>query len=250
MVEKLKRCEMCEGQRARRICPAINKQICSQCCGKNRKTVIDCPSDCSILARAERYQYDKEIQKILRRNGLINSAESDDEKIIYAIHRGIFIVLHYFNGVTDTEIMSALCMVRERYQMVKTVSKYPLPSGRKLLLIPPDQMDEDTLPDETDERTEDMADLIKEALDEFCEDNYGDFDEVIIECIDRLLDTIGIWANSESENQRYVKYIYDTIRRHFYLTINCEECGGILLDSRYDKPNFKKKGRRKLTHWL
>ena len=45
-------CPLCGTRRARRGCPALNKQICAVCCGTKRLVQIRCPSDCAWLATA------------------------------------------------------------------------------------------------------------------------------------------------------------------------------------------------------
>jgi hypothetical protein len=43
---------LCGERKARRTCPALNKQICAVCCGTKRLTQIQCPPDCVYLASA------------------------------------------------------------------------------------------------------------------------------------------------------------------------------------------------------
>ena len=45
-------CPLCGELKARRSCPALDRQICSVCCGTKRLTEIACPSDCVYLAVA------------------------------------------------------------------------------------------------------------------------------------------------------------------------------------------------------
>jgi hypothetical protein len=42
-------------RRARRGCPALDKQICTVCCGTKRLVQIQCPSDCTWLASAREH---------------------------------------------------------------------------------------------------------------------------------------------------------------------------------------------------
>jgi hypothetical protein len=48
-------CPLCGTRRARRGCPALDKQICSVCCGTKRLVQISCPSDCTWLASAREH---------------------------------------------------------------------------------------------------------------------------------------------------------------------------------------------------
>ena len=49
-------CPICEKHRAERFCPARAEKICAVCCGKEREVTIDCPSDCTYLLSAHRYE--------------------------------------------------------------------------------------------------------------------------------------------------------------------------------------------------
>jgi hypothetical protein len=43
-------CPLCGARKARRACPALNKDICAVCCGTKRLTEIACPATCGYLA--------------------------------------------------------------------------------------------------------------------------------------------------------------------------------------------------------
>jgi len=51
-------CPICEKRKAERFCPAKAEKICAVCCGKEREVTIDCPSDCTYLISAHRYETD------------------------------------------------------------------------------------------------------------------------------------------------------------------------------------------------
>ena len=48
-------CPLCEQRKARRACPALNKQICAVCCGTKRLVQIHCPPDCVYLASSREH---------------------------------------------------------------------------------------------------------------------------------------------------------------------------------------------------
>lgn len=48
-------CPLCGTRRARRGCPALDKQICAVCCGTKRLVQIRCPSDCNWLVTAREH---------------------------------------------------------------------------------------------------------------------------------------------------------------------------------------------------
>src|SRR5439155_1422304 len=49
-------CPICEKPKAARCRPAKGEKICAVCCGKEREVTIDCPSDCTYLLSAHRYE--------------------------------------------------------------------------------------------------------------------------------------------------------------------------------------------------
>jgi hypothetical protein len=48
----MQKCALCETRKPRRHCPAINGDICPQCCGSAREVTLVCPFDCVYLREA------------------------------------------------------------------------------------------------------------------------------------------------------------------------------------------------------
>lgn len=48
-------CPVCGTRKARRACPALNKDICTVCCATKRITEIACPPTCGYLAAAREH---------------------------------------------------------------------------------------------------------------------------------------------------------------------------------------------------
>jgi hypothetical protein len=49
-------CPICDKRRAERYCPAKGEKICAVDCGTEREVTIDCPSDCTYLIAAHRWE--------------------------------------------------------------------------------------------------------------------------------------------------------------------------------------------------
>ncbi|HLW82678.1 MAG TPA: hypothetical protein VKS20_11645 [Candidatus Acidoferrales bacterium] len=49
-------CAICEKRPPKRFCPAKGERICAICCGTYREVTIECPSDCTHLFSARRYE--------------------------------------------------------------------------------------------------------------------------------------------------------------------------------------------------
>lgn len=46
-------CPLCGTRKPKRLCPALDRQICPVCCGTKRVTEINCPSTCGYLSSAQ-----------------------------------------------------------------------------------------------------------------------------------------------------------------------------------------------------
>jgi hypothetical protein len=49
-------CPICNKRRAERFCPAMGEKICAVDCGTGREVTIDCPSSCTYLIAAHRWE--------------------------------------------------------------------------------------------------------------------------------------------------------------------------------------------------
>lgn len=49
-------CRICETKPPRRLCPALNAEICAPCCGVGREQSISCPLDCEHLREARKHE--------------------------------------------------------------------------------------------------------------------------------------------------------------------------------------------------
>lgn len=45
----------------RRHCPALEREICAQCCGEGREETISCPLECEFLREARRHEKQREL---------------------------------------------------------------------------------------------------------------------------------------------------------------------------------------------
>jgi hypothetical protein len=74
---KLK-CAHCHKKAAQRKCPVVGGYICTLCCGSNRLSEFNCPSDCDYLGNGIFYkeaQQSKELSKLLE---TVPSGQFDD----------------------------------------------------------------------------------------------------------------------------------------------------------------------------
>src|SRR5262249_28624569 len=64
-------CPLCHQRKARRMCPALGKQICTVCCGTKRQVEIHCPSDCTYLLSAREHPPVAMVRKHRRDLGVV-----------------------------------------------------------------------------------------------------------------------------------------------------------------------------------
>jgi hypothetical protein len=70
-------CPLCGTRRARRGCPALDKQICAVCCGTKRLIQISCPADCAWLASAREHPPATIVRQQQRDVGLLGRSMRD-----------------------------------------------------------------------------------------------------------------------------------------------------------------------------
>jgi len=117
-------CPICEKRKAVRFCPAKGEKICAVCCGTEREVTIDCPSDCSYLISAHRYE-----------DGLQRSIPADtpllDEKIpqdIVYTHQQLmsalaFSIAKFCTGqptAVDTDVLDAIGALAQTYKTLSS----------------------------------------------------------------------------------------------------------------------------------
>jgi len=129
-------CPICEKRKAARFCPAKGEKICTVCCGTEREVSIDCPSDCSYLVAAHRYENE-------HRRSLPADTPWLDEKIpqdiVYA-HQQLMAALAFsiakFCGVqpaaVDADVLAAIQALTQTYKTLSSGIIYEKPPDAPL----------------------------------------------------------------------------------------------------------------------
>src|ERR1700676_1546007 len=129
-------CPICEKRRPERFCPAKGEKICAVCCGIEREVTIDCPSDCSYLVSAHRYEDE-------HRRSLPADTPLLDEKIQQAIvytHQQLMAALAFsiakFCAVqpaaVDTDVLAAIQALAQTYKTLSSGIIYEKPPDAPL----------------------------------------------------------------------------------------------------------------------
>lgn len=129
-------CPICEKRKAVRFCPAKGEKICAVCCGTEREVMIDCPSDCSYLVAAHRYE-DLRQRSLPEDTPLLDVKVSQDA--IYS-HQAVLSGLSFtaakfcaaHPATTDPDVLAALQSLAETYKTLGSGIYYEKPPGAVL----------------------------------------------------------------------------------------------------------------------
>jgi hypothetical protein len=124
-------CAICEKRKAERFCPAKGEKICAVCCGKEREVSIDCPSDCSYLIAAHRYE-DQHQRSLPANTPLLDVKIPQD--VIYThqnVLSGLAFTAAKFSAAhpatTDPDVLAALQALAETYKTLGSGIIYEKP---------------------------------------------------------------------------------------------------------------------------
>jgi hypothetical protein len=117
-------CPICEKRKAERFCPAKGEKICAVCCGTGREVTIDCPSDCSYLVAAHRYE-DEHQRSLPADTPLLD--EKIPQDIVYT-HQQLMAALAFsiakFCAVqpaaVDTDVLTAIEALAQTYKTLSS----------------------------------------------------------------------------------------------------------------------------------
>jgi hypothetical protein len=124
-------CPICEKRKAARFCPAKGEKICAVCCGTEREVTIDCPSDCTYLIAAHRYE-DEHRRSLPADPALLE--EKIPQDIVYT-HQQLMAALAFSIAKfcaaqpsgTDTDVLAAIRALAETYKTLSSGIIYEKP---------------------------------------------------------------------------------------------------------------------------
>ncbi|MGH9745810.1 MAG: hypothetical protein ACRD59_06835 [Candidatus Acidiferrales bacterium] len=125
-------CAICEKRPPKRFCPAKGEKICAVCCGEGREVTIDCPTDCSYLISAHRYE--AEHRKPLPQDAFPYRDVQFPVEFVYErwpVVAGLGGTLHRFQlenkELNDVAALAALEALAETYRTLGTGIYYERP---------------------------------------------------------------------------------------------------------------------------
>jgi len=125
-------CPICEKRKAARFCPARGEKICAVCCGTEREVTIDCPSDCSYLVSAHRYEDEHRCSSLPSDTPLLD--EKIPQDIVYT-HQQLMAALAFsiakFSAVqpaaVDADVLAAIRALAQTYKTLSSGIIYEKP---------------------------------------------------------------------------------------------------------------------------
>jgi hypothetical protein len=129
-------CPICEKRKPARFCPAKGEKICAVCCGTEREVTIDCPSDCSYLIAAHRYE-DEHQRSLPADTPLLD--EKIPQDIVYT-HQQLMAALAFSiakfcaaqPAATDTDVLTAIHALAATYKTLRSSLIYEKPPDAPL----------------------------------------------------------------------------------------------------------------------
>jgi len=124
-------CPICEKRKVSRFCPTKGEKICAVCCGTEREVTIDCPSDCSYLVAAHRYENDHQ-RRIPADTPLLDEKIPQDivytnQQLMTAMAFSIAKFCAVQPTAADTDVLTALQALAETYKTLSSGIIYEKP---------------------------------------------------------------------------------------------------------------------------
>ena len=130
-------CPICEKRRAERFCPAKGEKICAIDCGTEREVTIDCPSDCTYLLAAHRWE--REHPKTLSENEIPLSDVAVPASLIHAreaalsgIGYTVSVYAREQSALSDADVLMATQAMAETYRTLLSGIYYEKPPANPI----------------------------------------------------------------------------------------------------------------------
>jgi hypothetical protein len=129
-------CPICEKRKPERFCPSKGEKICAVCCGTGREVTIDCPSDCSYLVAAHRYE-DEHQRSLPADTPLLD--EKIPQDLVYT-HQQLMAALAFSiakfctvnPGTVDADVLAAIHSLAQTYKTLSSGIIYEKPPDAPL----------------------------------------------------------------------------------------------------------------------
>ena len=112
-------CKICGIRRAKRACPAVQGEICSICCGREREETLACPLECDYLRAARLHERGAPVNPDAFPNQDIRVTDTflrENETLLVALGRATLLAGLETRGAADGDVREALAGLIRTYR--------------------------------------------------------------------------------------------------------------------------------------
>jgi hypothetical protein len=112
-------CKICGIRRAKRSCPAVQGEICSVCCGREREESLACPLECQYLRAARLHERGEPVNPDAFPNQDIRVTDAflrENEPLLVALGRATLLAGLETHGAVDNDVREALAGLIRTYR--------------------------------------------------------------------------------------------------------------------------------------
>jgi len=116
-------CKICEIRRPRRFCPAVEGQICSLCCGREREMTLNCPLDCEYLQEARKHERTTPVNPDQFPNQDIRVTDKflrDNEALLLEMGLAVVTAALETPGAVDNDVREALAALIRTHRTLQS----------------------------------------------------------------------------------------------------------------------------------
>ena len=130
-------CPICAKRRTERFCPAKGERICAICCGTEREVTLDCPTDCTYLISAHRYQREhhnplSESEIPFRETQFSPDLLYDQQPLLSGLSYTIVKFSRERRDLVDRDVLTSLTALAETYRTLTSGIYYQKPPSARL----------------------------------------------------------------------------------------------------------------------
>ena len=115
------KCFLCGERKAKRYCPAKQRDICPVCCGEKRGIEINCPEDCKYFVKGQEYQQKKVTTQRVKKDGAVTYHKRAElyRKNPHLFAKIEFAIVDAYNGnsrLLNKDVVGALDLIYKTFQ--------------------------------------------------------------------------------------------------------------------------------------
>jgi len=190
-------CPLCQKRKGKRFCPALNTEICSICCGREREVSIDCPFECPYLQQSrERERKELDPKDFPYKEIRVNEEDiNENSSLLVEAAQSLIEAAAETPGAVDRDVRDALEALIQTYRTLESGLYY------------------ETAPEPAPARS--VARGVRESLEQFEERRESDLAPLrnadVVKGLVFLLRIALDWDNGRPKGRAFLHFL----RNHF-----------------------------------